>query len=116
MTFEQLVKAQWKDYGARHRDKVNLLIHIIAVPLFWIGTFSGISELLFSGLFDALCGVVLVAGSVIAQGLGHEREAIQPLPYTHLWDFIRRIAAEQFINFPRFVFSGEWWERYSSAR
>lgn len=116
MSFEQLVKAQWKDYGARHRDKVNLLIHVVTVPLFWIGSFSAISELLFSGLVDALFGVALIAASLIAQGLGHEREAIQPQPYTHLWDFTRRIAAEQFINFPRFLFSGLWWERYSSAQ
>ena len=42
MTFEQLLQTQWSEYADRHRDRVNLLIHIVAVPLFWIGSFNAI--------------------------------------------------------------------------
>ena len=29
-----LLAWQWSDYVAKHRDRGNLLIHIVAVPLF----------------------------------------------------------------------------------
>ena len=29
-----LLAWQWSDYVAKHRDRENLLIHIVAVPLF----------------------------------------------------------------------------------
>ena len=29
-----LLAWQWSDYVAKHRDRSNLLIHIVAVPLF----------------------------------------------------------------------------------
>jgi hypothetical protein len=29
-----LLEWQWSDYSAKHQDRTNLLLHIIAVPLF----------------------------------------------------------------------------------
>lgn len=115
MTFDALLQAQWSDYPERHRDRVNLLIHIVAVPLFWIGAINAVSALLFVGLIHALGGVALMAVSLFAQGLGHDREAIQPDPFAGAWDFVRRIAAEQFVTFPRFVISGSWWRNLNAA-
>ncbi|MEQ1438143.1 terminase [Fontimonas sp. SYSU GA230001] len=108
MTFEELLKVQWSEYAERHRDRVNLLIHIVAVPLFWIGSINALGALLFSGLFAALGGLLLMALSLFAQGIGHDREALQPQAFAGAWDFVRRIVAEQFITFPRFVLSGGW--------
>lgn len=115
MNFETTLQTQWADYARYHQDRVNLLIHIVAVPLFWIGALNAISALLFSGLFAALGGVLLVALSLFAQGLGHDREAVQPEPYQGAWDFVQRIAAEQFVNFPRYVISGQWWQRVNTS-
>lgn len=108
MTFDELLRQQWSEYADRHRDRVNLLIHIVAVPLFWIGAFNAIGALLFSGLFYALGGVALAALSLFAQGIGHDREALQPQAFAGAWDFVLRIVAEQFVTFPRFVLSGGW--------
>ena len=33
-----LLAWQWSDYSAKHRDRVNLLLHLVAVPLFLAGT------------------------------------------------------------------------------
>lgn len=115
MTIDALLQAQWSDYPERHRDRVNLLIHIVAVPLFWIGAINAVSALLFAGLIHALGGVALMAVSLFAQGLGHDREAIQPDPFAGACDFVRRIAAEQFVTFPRFVISGTWWRNLNAA-
>ena len=115
MTFDALLQAQWSDYPERHRDRVNLLIHIVAVPLFWIGAINAVSALLFVGLIHALGGIALMAVSLFAQGLGHDREAIQPDPFAGAWDFVQRIAAEQFVTFPRFVISGGWWRNLNAA-
>ncbi|TJY62185.1 terminase [Sinimarinibacterium sp. CAU 1509] len=115
MNFDALLQAQWSDYSERHQDRINLLIHIAAVPLFWLGTINAVSALLFSGLFAALGGVLLMALALFAQGLGHDREAIQPEPFSNAWDFVQRIVAEQFITFPRFVISGQWWKNLQTA-
>src|SRR2546425_4270348 len=34
----RLLEWQWSDYSAKHRDRINLLLHIVAVPLFPIAT------------------------------------------------------------------------------
>lgn len=115
MTFEELLKAQWAEYPERHRDRVNLLIHIVAVPLFWIGSFNAIGALLFSGLLFSLGGIVLMALSLFAQGIGHDREALQPQAFVGASDFVQRILAEQFVTFPRFVLSGGWLRNLEAA-
>lgn len=115
MNFEALLQSQWSDYAERHRDRVNLIIHIVAVPLFWIGTWHALTAVLFAGLFYALGGVALIAVSLFAQGIGHDREAIQPQPFENAWNFVQRIVAEQFVSFPRFVFSGGWWRNLNAA-
>src|SRR3989442_9327006 len=34
----RLLEWQWSDYSAKHRDRINLLLHIVAVPPFPIAT------------------------------------------------------------------------------
>ena len=41
-----LLAWQWSDYVAKHRDHGNLLIHIVAVPLFQLATLGLIGGLL----------------------------------------------------------------------
>jgi len=45
MSVQQLLRWQWSDYAAKHRSRANLLIHIVAVPLFQVGTFPGVSRI-----------------------------------------------------------------------
>ena len=115
MTFSELLDWQWSDYDKRHRNRMNLIIHIVAVPLFWLGTVNVVTAILFEGALHALGGGILVGLSLFAQGRGHEMEALQPIPFEGRWEFVRRIAAEQFVTFPRFVVSGGWYKNLKSS-
>jgi hypothetical protein len=114
MTFLDLVERQWDGYADRHRNRTSLLIHIVAVPLLWIGAFQVVAGLLLlllgvPGAFGMLFwGAVLAAASLFAQARGHALEALPPETFADAADFAQRILAEQFINFPRFVLSGRW--------
>lgn len=116
MTFSELLDWQWSDYDKRHRNRINLIIHIVAVPLFWLGTFNVVTAVLFEGALHALGGAILVGLSLFAQGRGHEMEALPPTPFDSRWEFVRRIAAEQFVTFPRFVVSGGWLANLKASR
>ncbi|MGH8541071.1 MAG: terminase, partial [Stenotrophobium sp.] len=103
MNFQELLDWQWKDYADKHRNHTSLIIHIIAVPLFWLGALDVVSALLFSGLLHAIGGIVLMGLSLFAQGKGHEMEKNAPEPFKDVPNFILRVIAEQFVTFPRFV-------------
>jgi len=103
---------QWRGYHHNHRNPVNLVLHLIAVPLFIIGTL-----LVLSGLFELDLGEIAVGviGLIAALGLqrqGHRLEAEQPEPFSDRQDAVKRLLTEQFITFPRFVFSGAWWRAW----
>jgi len=116
MSVQQLLRWQWSDYAAKHRSRANLLIHIVAVPLFQVGTL-----LLLYGAWQRAGGVVGVSvaclvASLVVQGRGHRLEAEPPTPFGGVGDFIRRIVAEQWITFPRFVLSGGWYRNLTMTR
>lgn len=115
MTFSELLDWQWSDYSKRHRNRMNLIIHIVAVPLFWLGAFNVVTAILFEGALHAFSGAILIGLSLFAQGRGHEMEALPPIPFDTRWNFVRRIVAEQFVTFPRFVASGGWYENLKSS-
>ena len=121
MTFLELVEKQWSNYADRHRHRRNLLIHAVAVPVLWWGAFK-----LLGGLFLVLLGVpgafgmlawaaLFIGLSLFAQAQGHSGEAIEPEKFAGAGDFTRRLIAEQFINFPRFVMSGGWLRNFKGA-
>ena len=95
-------------YAAGHADRVNLLIHIVAVPLFVLASISALAALLTGRwllLAAALAGVGL---SLAAQGAGHTRETVPPEPFAGPGDFVQRIIKEQFLTFWHFAGSGGW--------
>ena len=115
MSFAELLEWQWRDYADKHRNRTGLIIHLITVPLFWVGAINAVGSLLFAGLLHALGGMILMALSLFAQGKAHELEATPPAPFDGGWEFVRRVVAEQFVTFPRFVFSGSWYENFRKA-
>ena len=111
-----LLAWQWSDYVAKHRDRGNLLIHIVAVPLFQLATLGLIGALVGR---QAAIGVIAVIAMVVAlmlQGRGHRREAEAPTPFDGAGDFLSRFVVEQWITFPRFVLSGAWSANLRRAR
>jgi hypothetical protein len=85
-----------------------MLIHIVAVPAFILGTLLVVGGAAGSNWVGLAAGVVLMAASLIAQGVGHKRENIAPRDFDGPLDFVKRIGREQFYTFPRFVLTGDW--------
>jgi phage terminase small subunit len=101
---------QWSDYAAKHRDRVNLLLHIVVVPVFQVGTLALLYGALRGRVGVAALGVVAMLASVVVQGRGHRRERETPTPFTGADDFVTRLLVEQWVTFPRFVLSGGWYQ------
>jgi uncharacterized membrane protein YGL010W len=97
-----------KDYSERHRNQMNLLVHIAVVPLFVIGLVGGVVMLVIGQVAWFGAGVALVVYSLMMQKWGHAQEAIPPEPFDGPIDFLNRILTEQFVTFPTFVLSGRW--------
>ena len=103
-------------YDRFHQNPTNLVIHIVAVPIFVL-CFVAALWLAFSGSIVAAMLLFLgVALSLGAQGYGHRLEKIPPEPFTGPADFFARILSEQFYRFWTFVFSGNWYRTVKSSR
>lgn len=113
MKFSELTVWQWATYDDNHRDRRNLLIHVVAVPLFWTGCASLVLAVVFGSVLYVGCGAVALVLSLILQGRGHKLERVPPVPFKGPGDFIGRIFIEQWITFPRFVLTGGWWRNFS---
>ncbi len=110
MTVERrgaLLTWQWSIYPATHRDRRNLLVHALTVPVFQVGTVALATAPFLSGWLAAL-GFGAMAGVMVLQGRTHRLERTPPAPFRGPGDVIARILAEQWLTFPRYVASGEF--------
>ena len=111
-----LIAWQWASYDRNHRDRLNLVLHFLAVPAFIAGVLSSI-RLLTLGLWpQALAMLAVAAVAFLVQGIGHKREAEAPIPFDGPLDFVSRVVVEQFITFPRFVFTGGWARNFAGPK
>ena len=96
------------DYGKFHTNRTNLVIHIVAVPLFVIGTLRA-GWLLGTGHpFRSYFWLWVPFFALMLQAIGHRRERVPPERFRGVRDFLKRILAEQFYRFWVFVCSGGW--------
>ena len=108
MTIRELLSGQWRGYARYHHDRTNLLIHLVAVPVFMLANvLIVVGALQLSGAWLA-AGVVAVLLAVALEGAGHRREPIPPEPFSSAGNFIARFFVEQWVTFPRFLLSGGW--------
>ena len=108
MIRQRLLDWQWSDYSAKHRSRTNLLLHIVAVPLFQVGSVVLVGTALArSGVGLGLGGLGMLTALVL-QGRGHRGERETPVPFDGAADFASRFVVEQWVTFPRFVLSGGW--------
>ncbi|OEC42112.1 terminase [Pseudomonas sp. 1D4] len=103
---------QWRTYARNHRNPTNLVLHLIAVPLFIVSVL-----VILTGLFDLAwlpmaLGVIGILASLALQGHGHRLEHEMPEPFEGRRDAVGRILMEQFVTFPRFLFNGGWWRNW----
>lgn len=103
-----LLAWQWSDYAARHRSRANLLLHIVTVPLFELGTLLLIWSIVAGWAAGVGLGLASLVAALVAQGRGHRGEVERPTPFDGPGDFVTRFVVEQWVTFPRFVLSGGW--------
>lgn len=115
MIRQRLIEWQWSDYAAKHQNRLNLLLHIVTVPLFQVGTLILLCGVVTASGWAAAVGVICMVGALAAQGRGHKLEPETPAPFDGPADFLSRFFAEQWVTFPRFVLSG-WWYRNLTER
>ena len=106
MRIDELLRWQWEGYPRYHRSRANLLIHIVAVPIFLLGTLALLASAMELSIALLAVGLACVVTAVALQGRGHRLEAVPPEPFTGPVDFVSRLFLEQWITFPRFVVSG----------
>jgi hypothetical protein len=113
MSFPALLSWAWEETSPVHKNATNLLIHLFAVPLFVIGNVLLVAGVVFSLwlLIAAILGIVV---SLALQRFGHSLEENPIHPFAGPRDFVRRIYAEQFCNFWRFLFSGQWYASFKA--
>ncbi len=104
---KQLLSWQWQLYGDGHRDRRNLVLHLVTVPLFLAGTLAIVAAPWLSAWLLA-AGPIAMATAIAVQGRGHARETTAPVPFAGPGDALVRIFVEQWITFPRYVASGAW--------
>jgi hypothetical protein len=113
-----LVSWQWNLYPAGHRDRRNLLLHALTVPIFELGTLALLAAPL-AGPWLAPAGLAAMAGVMAVQGRTHRLETTAPVPFRGPGDVLGRILAEQWLNFPRYVATGGFaraWREAGAAR
>jgi len=108
MSIIRLLQWQWNGYPKYHQARANLLIHIVAVPLFLIGTLALVGAMAKVSISPLGVAVSCIVVAVVLQGRGHRMEPFQPEPFSGPVNFIARLFLEQCVTFPRFVLSGKW--------
>lgn len=96
------------EYPHFHQDRLNLVLHIVAVPVFALAPLGVVGSLVAGQWLGAMLFALLPVASLAVQGYGHKREANPPLPFEGPGNFAKRILTEQYVTFPRFVLSGAW--------
>jgi uncharacterized membrane protein YGL010W len=99
-------------YAQVHTHRTNLLIHLIAVPLFIAAHFGLILGIVQQKPWSALMGVSLIIVSLGMQRQGHALESQKPAPFRNGWNFMTRLYTEQFYTFPKFMLSGKFQENW----
>jgi len=108
MSTSELLRWQWDGYPRYHRSRFNLLLHIVVVPMFLVGNVALLVAFVQWSWLIGIVAVVAMVVSVALQGRGHRHEPVPPEPFTSPLNGVSRIFLEQWVTFPRFVFSGGW--------
>lgn len=111
-----LLREQWRHYADTHQTQRNLLTHILAVPLFLVGNIVLLYAVIHAAPVAGTVGIGLSSIGLALQGKGHSHEPMAPTPFTGIGNAVLRILLEQWITFPRFVFSGGWLAAWRNAR
>jgi hypothetical protein len=110
---KNLLAWQWAHYAEAHQDRKNLLLHALSAPLFMAGSLLTLVAPWTHG--SLALGAFGMVAALALQGRGHRGEAHAPAPFLGPLDFVRRLLAEQWVTFPRFVLSGGFVRAWAAA-
>lgn len=116
MGIRRLIDQQWEGYSRYHQSRTNLLIHVVAVPLFLAGNAGLVAAFAQLSLWALGVAIGCVVVAVALQGRGHRLEPVPPEPFSGPLNFLSRLFFEQWITFPRFVLSGGWLAAFRRTR
>jgi hypothetical protein len=110
---EGLLAWQWERYPPSHRNRTNLLVHALTAPVFIAGTLALINSPFLNSPFLSsfslgLGGLAAMLGVVAIQRRTHRLENSPPSSFRGPLDVVQRFFVEQWINFPRYVLTGEF--------
>jgi uncharacterized membrane protein YGL010W len=99
-------------YAHQHRNRLNLLVHLLMVPQFMIACAGILVAIVLrhGGLVTLWLSVAALC--VIGQEVGHLFEERRAEPARSFTEFVNTWFKEQFYVFPRFVLSGGWWRAF----
>jgi hypothetical protein len=112
---QHLLQWQWELYPEAHTRKLTFVVHLLTAPLFVCGSLMLGATPLF-GWHYAVAGFSFMVATLLFQGWTHKQENAKPIPFLGPLDFVSRFFVEQWITFPRFVFSGKLGEAWRKAR
>src|SRR2546428_10503922 len=101
----RLLEWQWSDYSAKHRDRINLLLHIVAVPLFQIATIVMVGAVVTGSGSAAGLGGLGIGGAGVVQGGGDRRGGAGAAALSRPPALRSPLVAGAWITFSPFVFS-----------
>jgi phage terminase small subunit len=100
-------------YAATHRHPSNLLLHLIAVPLFIVASLLLLSGLLGASLLPVVLGAIGLVAALALQRQGHKLEEQEADTDQ---ECLQELLLQQFVTFPRFILSGDWWRAWRRRR
>ncbi|GLX79213.1 hypothetical protein tinsulaeT_25530 [Thalassotalea insulae] len=112
MPIKEIASWQWNGYAKFHQSRINLLIHIVAVPIFIFAVIIFLLALVKWDLLSLVIAAMLIGLSIGVQGIGHNKEQLPVEPFTGAKNAVTRIILEQLYTFPKFVLTGGWYAAY----
>ena len=82
MSISEVLRWQWQGYSRYHQSRANLLIHIVAVPLFLGGTIALLLAVAALSLIAFALAVGCIVAAIALQGRGHRLEVVPPEPFS----------------------------------
>ena len=110
---QHLLQWQWELYPEGHKRRLTLAVHLVSAPLFVSGALM-IAASPLVGWYYAVAGAAFMIATLVIQGWSHKQEEAKPVPFLGPMDFVSRFFVEQFVTFPRFVFSGAFARAWSA--
>lgn len=116
MKINEILEWQWEGYTRYHRSHFNLWVHIVTVPVFIASFMIFFFALITRDIQTVILSPLTMSIAFGLQGVGHSKEPTPASPFTSISNAIIRILLEQFITFPKFVFSGKWFDALKKSK